>query len=256
MRWIVASLLCFTTVFAQAVEEDELGLHNESELGYIVVGGNAKSESFSAKQDTWYQWKKDLARFKAAYLNTSAQVTDNTTTPPTTSEQRTAENWSTTLRWEHIVSKKFNTYTEAGLLKDHFRGIDLAQSYGLGGKYYWLKDKGLEFFSELGYQYLKEDLDVTLTQPNLYREAHFVRVYTQIDYSYTKSTKVSLYVEYLPDLKDSENYRVNFGPSLVAILNDTFSIKFSYDGKYRNIPAIAFGEYLDFSHTTSLVAKF
>lgn len=254
MRFILAAVLLFASpVFAQD-DSDKLGLHHESELGYIVVGGNAKSQSFSGKQETWYQMTSDLAKLKGHYLNTRAL------NPQTGQLAGTAENWSAAFRWEHIyLPELFSVFAEAGMRGNRFIGVDMGQSYDVGGKYTIISKENFNWFAELGYQYLKEDLiddGDPLTARQDYREAHFIRLYSKASYSYSPSIKFELWGEYLPDMKDEENYRVNFGPSVLAILNDTFSLKFGYEGNYRNIPVSPNKIYFDYRHVTALIAKF
>jgi putative salt-induced outer membrane protein YdiY len=247
-------LLTTSYAFADAAADAaaaaaKLGLHHESELGYIVVGGNAKSQSFSGKQLTSYQWDRDLLKFNGHYLSSQAQ--DSTTK----ATQGTAENWSVSLREEHsIVKDKFDWFVQAGASGDRFIGVDLGQSYDLGLKYYWVSNDSLKFFSEAGYQYLHEDLSLNNISSTL--ESHFARLYSQIDYTYKPSIKFGFWVEYLPNLKDNENYRINFSPYMLAILSDTFSLKFGYEGYYRNQPVGTNTEYLDYRHVTALIAKF
>jgi hypothetical protein len=68
--------------------------------------------------------------------------------------------------------------------------------------------------------------------------------------------KSAVLKEYLPDIKDSENYRFNFGPEVLTVLSDMFSLKFGYEGFYRNIPVNPNPIRLDFRHTTALIANF
>lgn len=249
MRQLVILLLTVFTVAAHAQDADKLGLHHESELGYIVVGGNAKSQSFSGKQATTYQWTNDLLKFTGHYLNAKAQ------NQATRAVEGTAENWSAALREEHtFITDKFNGFVQAGVSGDRFVGVELGQAYDLGAKYFWISDDSIKFFSELGYRYLHEDLELNNVKSEL--ESHFVRAYTQIDYIYSPSIKFGLWVEYLPNLKDNENYRVNFSPYMLAILSDTFSLKFGYEGYYRNLRVGTNPERLDYRHVTALIAKF
>lgn len=237
---------------AAAEKAAKMGLHNESELGYIVVGGNAKSQSFSGKQGTWYQFDSDLLKLSGHYLSSQAQ---NQTTRQL---EGVAENWSANLRWEHIyIPDTFNVFTQAGARGDRFIGVDLGQAYDVGVKYFWISNDSFKFFSEGGYQYLKEEFkdDLNPATP-AYREAHFIRLYSQFDYIYTPSIKFGLWAEYLPDMKEADNYRVNFSPYMMAILSDTFSLKFGYEGYYRNLPVSPNTIRYDFRHVTALIAKF
>jgi hypothetical protein len=237
---------------AIAEKNEKLGLHNESELGYIVVGGNAKSQSFSGKQSTWYQFDSDILKLNAHYLNTKAQ---NQTTRQL---EGIAENWSASLRFEHIyIADTFNVFTQAGARGDRFIGVDFGQSYDVGAKYFWVSSEKIKLFSELGYQYLKEEFkDDSNPLTSSYNESHFIRLYSQIDYIHTDSVKFGLWVEYLPDIKEQDNYRFNFSPYMMAVLSDTFSLKFGYEGYYRNLPVAPNTIRFDYRHVTALIAKF
>jgi putative salt-induced outer membrane protein YdiY len=252
---ILALLFHFSAHAEETPKEDTLGFHHESQLSYIVVGGNAKSESFSGKQTSVYNWEKDIAKLSAHYLSAKSQD------QATRQTSGTAENWSTIGRWEHIfIPDTYSGFLQAGVSGDRFIGVQLAQAYDLGAKYFWVSNDRVKFFSELGYRYLHEDLEkLNITSE---KESHFIRLYSQIDYTHTDSVKVGLWAEYLPDMKDNENYRINFSPYLLAILSDTFSLKFGYEGYYRNlpvdsgIPGVPNNVHFDFRHVTALIAKF
>lgn len=247
--FLIISGLCWNA----SADNANLGLHHESEIGYIVVGGNAKSQSFSGKQMTSYQWEKDMLKLTGHYLSTKAQ---NQTTRAV---EGTAENWSVALREEHIfIQDKFNMFVQAGLNKDRFVGINLGNSYDLGVKYFWVSNDSIKLFSELGYKYLKEDLRtvVATVTRDVDLESHFARLFSQIDYTHSPTMKLGLWVEYLPDMKNEENYRINFSPYALAILSDTFSLKFGYEGQYRNTPVAGKTERMDYRHVTALIAKF
>lgn len=252
---LLAVLLVFSFSWAHAqtppppAAEDIYGLHHESELGYIVVGGNAKSQSFSGKQSTVYQWQEDALKLTGHYLSARAQ------NQATRAVEGTAENWSVALREEHIFKKDwFNGFVQAGLTGDRFVGVELGQAYDVGAKYFWVSNDSIKFFSEAGYRYLHEDLEINNVSGEL--ESHFLRLFTQMDYTYSPTVKFGFWVEYLPDLKNEDNYRLNFSPYVLAILSNTLSLKFGYEGYYRNVPVGTNTEYLDYRHVTALIAKF
>lgn len=235
--------------FSATAEDLKPGFHHTSELGYIVVGGNAKSTSLSAKQDSSYQWSHDLLRLKAHYLRSDALNKTNGQV------EETAKNWSGTLRWEHIYyPEKLSVFSEAGALSNEFIGLDFGQQYGLGLKYYLLSIETVKWFAEFGYQYLHEEF-IPGSNPT-YREAHFARLYSKVEYIYSPTIKFGFWAEYLPDLKEQENYRFNFGPEVLAVLSETFSLKFGYEGFYRNLPVAPNTIRMDFRHTTALIANF
>lgn len=249
MRSVLALILLFSSTAMAQVDAAKLGLHNTSELAYIVVGGNAESSSFSGKQETWYQMEKDLVKAKAQYLRSDALNRQ------TGRVDETAENWSAGLRWEHIYTPdKLSVFADAGALSNEFIGLDIGQQYGLGVKYFLTASETFKWFAEFGYQYLHEEF-IAGADPK-YREAHFARLYSKAEYIFSPTTKFGLWVEYLPDIKDSENYRVNFGPDIIAVLSETFSLKFGYEGFYRNLPVAPNTIRMDFRHTTALIANF
>lgn len=250
---LIMGALSLNAFAADPAPNANLGFHHESEMGYIVVGGNAKSQSFSAKQMSSYQWDSDLLKLTAHYLSTQAQ------NQATKVVEGTAENMSAALREEHtFIPDTFNMFIQAGVNKDRFVGINLGNSYDLGVKYFWVSNDTIKLFSEVGYRYLKENLRqvVNGVSQDVDLESNFARLFTQLDYTHSPSMKFGVSVEYLPDVKHSDNYRFNFSPYALAILSETFSLKFGYEGQYRNTPVIGKTERLDYRHVTALIAKF
>ena len=64
-----------------------------------------------------------------------------------------------------------------------------------------------------------------------------------------------------PNFSESDDYLISFEPSIAVAMNKTFSLKVAYKGDYDNEPAVDAdsgerNEYLDYTTTTSLIAKF
>ena len=265
MRSLIFVLILIPlALHAEEEKAPKLGLKHESSLGYVVTGGNSTSETFNVKQETSYRWTKDLVKWTGNYLQTKAK---SNTTGVT---EKTAQNWASVLRYEKVLSARFNAYTQAGISGDKFQGTQERKAGGLGGKYYTIKTKRFEWFKELGYEYARELFIYDPTNANpfqqLHTEFHFARVYTQADYAYEKNLKFGVYVEYLypfADQRIDENgrkpepdYRVNFSPYMTSVLTDMFSLKISYEGRYRNTPVLVGNENLDFTFNTALLAEY
>lgn len=247
-----------TNVYAQ---NKDLGFKNQSELGYLVVGGNAKSEALSAKTALGYNWEWDLLKFTAHYFYSTGLVAGT--------KSEIAKNWSGNLRYERVLTPDvFSMYTGIGILGDQFRNIDKALSFDLGAKYFFIKNDATVWFGEAGYKLSQETyLPIAPSTTNSSVTTHFLRLFSQIDHKYSESLSVGFWAEYLPalntvtvnnvDVAAKDNYRVNFSPYLLAKLNENFSLKFGYEGNYRNAaPAFGAAERLDFRHTTTLIATF
>ena len=85
---ILAFLLVGFSSFALAADEEKPGLTNETQLGYVVVGGNAQSETTSVKHLTKYNWEYDTLKFTGHYIQSSGLVDAPTPTNPDAEEER------------------------------------------------------------------------------------------------------------------------------------------------------------------------
>ncbi len=243
-------------------EESENGLKHESQLGYVLNGGNSESETTSFKQQTEYSWTEDVLKLSGHYVQSSGVVTDTST--GTSRNEITSENWEARLRYERVLTpKKFNVFTTYGWYGDRFQGVKEGYSTDLGGKYFLENSKVIKHFFELGYQYRKELLQVNPTPACVgvgscgHPEFHYLRLYTQLDYVYSKNLSLGLWVEYLPSITDfSDDQRINYSPYLTSVLTDMFSLKVSYEGRYRYKTAAPGLKNTDYTFTTALVAKF
>ena len=82
-----------------------------------------------------------------------------------------------------------------------------------------------------------------------------------MEWSYSKSVMLGLELEFLFPFADQrggteDDWRLNFRPYLVSVLSDNFSLKVSYEGRYRNVPVVASYQNLDFIFSTSLLATY
>ncbi len=254
---LVATLLTFS-LFSYA-EEDKVGLENETALGYVVTGGNSESETTSLKHRTTYNWTRDVLQLTGHYIQTSGvdQTTDT--------ENVTAENWASTLRYEKVFEPKwFNGFVSYGWRGDRFQGVRHGQDADIGVKYFTANSEKYKQFFEVGYRYTRELLVSEPAQGDrvgvgnrIHPEYHYARLYAQADYIYSKSFSLGAWVEFLPSINDfSNDQRLNYSPYLTSVLTDIFSLKVAYEGRYRYKLAPGATKYTDFTFTTALIAKF
>ncbi len=250
---LLSVLFSFQTLFA----EEKKGIANETALGYVVTGGNSQSETTSFNQKLTYGWTRDILRLTGHYIQTSGFD------QATKLNNQTAENWSANLRFEKvIVPSSFNAILGHGWYGDRFQGIREGHSTDIGGKYYFVNTETTKLFSELGYRYSRELLlapaaDNVGVGNRIMPEYHYARIYTQIDYSYSKTLILGAWIEYLPSITSfNDDQRLNYSPYLTSILTDIFSLKVAYEGRYRYKPAVVGNELTDYTFTTSLIAKF
>lgn len=255
-------LTLITLPLASFAEDEEMkaGFNHSSELGFVKTGGNTDSETFSLKQDTYYKWGKELLRWTGNYISTKAVVPVDGSIE---GEPRaiTAENFATALRYERTLSSYLGVYAQAGYSQDRFQGIREKKEGGLGANYHITKTENFWWDFELGYQYTRELRTVALDNGIIHPEFHFARAFTALEYSYSKAVMLGLWVEFLFPFEDQTglddpDFRVNFEPYLVSVLSDNFSLKVSYNGRYRNTPVVSTNKNLDYTFSTTLIATY
>lgn len=270
MLRIVLSFFLLSSL-AQA-EDAKKGLYNQSELGYVVTGGNSASETTSFKQKSEYFWDHDVLSINGHYIQASGLVNQGTDEEDT---QTTAENWSATLRYDRVITPKwFKMFVGYGMRGDRFQGVSEGQDIDVGATYYTANSKTYTQFFQLGYRYTREllTIDPRVNPDNLgksideicvgvgnchHPEFHYFRLKGSIEYAHSKTLTLGAWVEYLPSVTDfADDQRINYSPYIQSVLTDIFSLKVAYEGRYRSKPAVQGNELTDFTFTTSLLANF
>lgn len=243
MKYIFSAFLLYLipTNFAFA-EEVKTTFKNQSELGVVIAGGNTKSQTVNLKTNSEYTWSKNLLRGYGALLYGKADGEIN------------ARNWNAGLRYEREVGKRLSLFFGILYEVDKFAGYDSRRSADLGVKYYFIKEQDHYLFNEGGYRYTYEDRVDGSAKDSL--TSHIARLYAEWGKNLSETTKIKFWAEYLPDFADSNNYKLNFEPSLQMIVRENFSVKLAYKGNYQNQPATAENLQFDYTYTTSLVADF
>lgn len=167
-------------------------------------------------------------------------------------EIRSAENWSLLLKYERKISDKINIFLGELLEADRFSGIRRRYNSDFGFKYILSKNAKREFFTELGYRYTIEKS----TNSNIEdKKDNKSRLYSEISQELKKDLRAKFWIEYLPNLSESEDYLINFEPSLIMTLTSILSLKSSYLWNYDNQPASEKGKH-DYQYLLTLIAKF
>lgn len=216
------------------------GIAHESEVGVVIIGGNSKASTYNAKQMTGYRFgKNELTATTSILLGTAAS---NITT----------RYWTAGIRYDRYINDRLSLFAASLWEGDTFSGYEYRINMDLGAKYYWIQAGDNDYaFNELGYRYRNEhtiDASVIIS--------HFARVYTEAAKSINDRVFAKIYVEILPDLADTENYQVNFEPSLRVSLSSALALKLAYQGRFDNKPAVSGLEKFDYKYSTALIAKF
>lgn len=249
MKKINMYLLAAMSSFVMAEEADKWA--HESEVSIVATKGNSENSTYNAKHASSKKFGKNAAKVSGHYLYGE--------TANDTMADKTANNWDIALRYDRYFTDVLTGFFAIQYEGDEPANIDNRINLDLGAKYIWVKNDTMNFFTEAGYRYTKENYVGTAV--NLDNEVvedddfHKLRLYAEFNYKCSGSVSTKLWVEHLPNFDEfADDYNTNFEWSLAAQMSNTFSLKIAYLGKYDNTPAGA--ERYDSTYTTALVAKF
>lgn len=233
----LAVIIGLMPVLARSADT-KLGFSNESEVGIVITGGNAKSQSLNLRQLNQHRWESDVLRFDGRFLRTSSDGNES------------AKNWLLGLRYERTLVDQLSGYLGQNVESDRFAGFVQRYNTDAGAKYYFLKEEIRYLFGESGYRHSIENrFTGQLTQSLL-------RFYVESGRNWTKTFSSRVGLEYLPNLTIASDYQLNLDLSSSAAINDIFALKVGYLTRYRRIPVAPATERYDTQFTTAVVAKF
>ena len=83
---------------------------------------------------------------------------------------------------------------------------------------------------------------------------HYVRAFAEYEHELSQSSALKVGLEGLPNLSDSEAYKINLDATLLVAINEIFTLQTAYKVNFNNKPYAE--KKLDSLTTTSVVAKF
>ena len=230
MKLMLIALLFTTSAFAQ--------YSNESELTVIMNGGNTEQETWNAKTLNTLVKEKNTFKLGGHYSYGKAD------------EELNTRNWDFNLRYERALNNKWSAFTAVQREEDFFASLDYRWNYDLGGIYNFFKTDKHKLHAEAGYRRtLVSDLGGRKTNGSK------LRIYSEYTRQHSESLFFKLWVEALPNLSVSDDWQVNFEPSMNFTMSKMFTLKVAYLHKYDNEPALD-TKNSDYQYTTSLIAKF
>ncbi len=211
---------------------------NESEVSVVVTGGNTEVEVYNAKTTNQYKFDKNVFTLGGHYMY------------GTTTNVLSSRNWDVNSKYERLFNETFGAFLGAIYEGDEFAGIDNRINTDLGSSYHFLKTEKVNGTLEAGARYRREEslLGKTLSQMQ-------GRIYGVIARKKTEDIELKFWAEYLPNFTDSTDWQINFAPSFQYNFHSNLALKWTYLGKYDNLP-VPGNKKFDFQNTTSLIANF
>jgi putative salt-induced outer membrane protein len=223
-----------------AVYAEEKKWKNEAQLSLFDTGGNTEVMSLSANNTLRYAFDENL---KGAWeFSTLYGKSDGV---------KNAESYSTEVRLEYLFTDQLYAAGIAGWLKDEFAGIKNkyylgpALGYRLftGPRHFLLGEAGLDYVTE---KYIDNSDEQYIE----------VRAFGKYEYVFSKKNKFSQSLEFLYNLDDSNDYKMNSETALISALNEYLSLKASYELKYDNKPTPQTLEETDTVLSLALIVNF
>ena len=227
------------TLFLISFAQESEAIKHDTDLGIAIVSGNARSESYSFKQMNSYEWYRNLIRLSGHYL----LVRSN--------DLESSRNWDATLRYQRKLDEEFSLFVAESIEGDRFAGFDPRVNSDLGARYDWLKTEVWHSAVEAGYRNVQERrlAGDTVARNN-------ARVYSELEKFWNTIVSSKLSAEYLVNVVESKDYRVNGEASVNCQLDKTFSLRTSYLVKYNNNPPPLVAQTTDTVFITSLAARY
>ncbi|WP_412471272.1 YdiY family protein [Halobacteriovorax sp. RT-2-4] len=212
---------------------------SEDEVTFIASGGNTNKKTYDFASRNSYKWDTNTLTFNGTYsYGESDEVVDD-------------EKWSALLRLDHVLSKKVDIYLGDLFESDRFKGFWARNNMEIGFKYKFYDQDDYKMFAELGYRYTRENF--VQNEPDSHEQK--LRAYYEISKELRKGVNARYWLEYIPSLKNSENYIINMEPSIRMLINSTFSLKAGVIWEYENEPVEGRDQH-DYKTTISLLANF
>lgn len=233
MKKILLLTLLFVTTATSAQ------FKSEDEISVVATGGNTNQTNYNFTSKNSYAWEKDKLTINGSYsYGESDDVTD-------------VDNWSVTVRYDHVLSKRVDIFVADVYESDQFKGFWMRNNYDIGFKYKFIDKEKFKMFSEIGYRYSEENRVKDV--PNIFEQK--LRLYYEVSKEIKKGTSFRYWLEYIPSLENSDNYIVNMEPSILMLINETFSFRTAVLWEYENEPVDAKDQH-DYKTTVSLLANF
>lgn len=244
MKMILIALAILTTsLFAQTK------FSHESALTMVETAGNTETKTYNLSTKNVYDVtvRKYILSGHYAYGTNKSEATD---------DDLTVRNWDIKLGMEQSLTKKLFAITSIQYESNHFSNLNQRRNIDLGLKYEITKTDKINQSASVGYR-ASEERRLTEDQDgdDVFNFSKGFLKY-EIDHKLNTNISYGFWTEYIPNFTESEDYQINFEPSLNVAMNEIFALKVAYKAMYDNERNPGIKERFDTITTTSLIAKF
>jgi putative salt-induced outer membrane protein len=222
----------------QAEQQKEKPKLLTGDLGYVKTSGNTDLSTLSINEKLAFakaSWGFEQS-FGTIYGTDEGDVTTSL--------------WRAGVKGERFLNAKLSAVLGVAWDKNRFAGIDGRFEEFVGLKYRWVESQTNRFYTELAASLVQQDnVDGTSDEfPAGRVGAGYRRTFSER--AYFEDT-----FDWIPNLEDSNDYRINNEAAIVAPLTSFVALKFSYIVRFDNLPAPGF-EKTDTFFTSGIQVAF
>jgi putative salt-induced outer membrane protein len=231
------ALLLFVPLplFAQGVPPSKGSL----EFSYLDTSGNTDSQSLllAGKGEQEWENSKLEGEVKALYGKKNGVASD--------------KSWMFRLKYDENITELTYSFISQVVERDVLKGIEIRYISMLGLGHYFLKNTTDTFKGEVSAGYTRENP----VAPFPDRGFPVARLFGGYVHTFAEKTRFEQTVEYLPSLKEVEDYLLNEESAFITSLVGNLAFKISYAIFYDNLPPPTFHK-TDRLFKTSLLMTF
>lgn len=201
-------VLMSNQAFAEEAEKKESHAKATAELGYVNISGNSESETFLAKFEAEYDYKRWEHFLGLEALNASQD------------DQRSAEKYLASLQSDYTFAPHAYAFSNLDYEKDRFSGYEYQAYWAIGAGYKLIDTDSHTLRLEAGPGYRVSDPDPGKTKEEL------IGLVSE-KYSWIIS-ETSEFEQSLASEIGESNTRTRFKASLISQINSTLSMKLGY----------------------------
>ncbi len=229
---------------AEAPEESKDTTEMFVSAGGLMATGNSRSLSLTGAAN--FRLRRDVHQFSAVAAANYGRAAPARGEPVET----TVENYQGRARYDLFFAEKLAAFLQVSARRDRFQGLNLRLNIDPGLAYYFIDDKALQFWSELGYDFQydvrRDDARLDPETGNIADKTearHNGRAFVGYDNKLSKAVSFYAGVEYLQGLSPFEddttgdvNWRLNVDTGLTSKVAESLSIATTLTVKYDNNP--------------------
>jgi putative salt-induced outer membrane protein YdiY len=217
------------------------GTNLKLSAGAFIAQGNSRTISATTAAD--YLMRRGVSQLAAAAAANYGRSAPAAGDPSAT----TVENYQARVRYDYFFSNEVAGFGSISARRDRFQGLNLRLSVDPGVAYYFIDEKSHRFWAELGYD-LQYDVrrtafleaaiaaDPSLSPLHKHETRHNIRAFVGYDNQLAAEVKFNAGVEYLQNVADTDNARLNTAAALTSQLSSVFSIAATLAVNYDNNP--------------------